>query len=139
MGRKVAVAETEPRHRLAVGPELFLDRERLVGAPPTLSLCDAAAERVHHRVEVRADAQPVQGDVVTGVADHRHVSVGSRMQQAAEKPRATDATGQGRDAHRRTHGPILTRRCSRRPCAHLGCLDGAPDSECDAPCPASRA
>ena len=55
VGRDVAVSQPEPLRFHPVGRELGLDGERLVGPPPALLLVDAAAEGVHHGVEVGAD------------------------------------------------------------------------------------
>src|SRR3954453_13728599 len=66
---EVAVAEGEPVRTLAVGGELPGYREPPVRPAPPLALVDAAAQGVHDGVEVGADPQAVQRDVVGGVAD----------------------------------------------------------------------
>ncbi len=76
MGGEVAVAEPEPGRADAVGCQLFGHGERLLVPAPAPLGGDPPAEGVHDRVEVGADTQAVQGDVVTGVADHRDVGVG---------------------------------------------------------------
>ena len=76
VGGEVAVAEAEPLRHGAVRGELLLHGVRLVDAPPALLLVDAAAEGVHHRVQVGADPQAEQGDVVAGVADDGDGRVG---------------------------------------------------------------
>ena len=68
---EVPVAQPEPLRLDPVGRELLLDREALIGPPPALLLVDAAAERVHDGVEVGADAEAEQGDVVARVHDRR--------------------------------------------------------------------
>ena len=97
--RTTAAARRTPRARPARA-------WRLVGAAPALALVDAAAEGVHHGVQVGTDPQPEQGDVVAGVADDGDLGVGERVgagvevgAQAAQEPGAADAAGQGRDAH----------------------------------------
>ena len=99
VGGEVAVAEAEPLGSDAVRRELLLDREGLVRTPPALLLVDATAEGVHHGVEVGADLQPEQMDVVTGVADDRDVRVGRGLLETAEETGAADAAGQNHNAH----------------------------------------
>ncbi|GAA3303034.1 hypothetical protein GCM10020295_50560 [Streptomyces cinereospinus] len=96
---EVPVAQAEPLRPHAVRRELLLQVEGLVGPPPALLLVDAAAERVHHRVEVRADLQPEEVDVVTGVADDGDVRVRHGPLQAAQEPGTTDAACQNHNAH----------------------------------------
>jgi hypothetical protein len=103
VGGRVAVTQPEPVGLHAVRRELVLDRERLVlAAPPALD-ADAVAEGVHHGVEVRADLQPEEADVVAGVSDDRDLRARGRrtqvVQEAAGEPRAADAARQDRDAH----------------------------------------
>ena len=104
VGGEVAVAEAEPGRPHAVRRQLVLDHEGLVGAAPALLLVDAAAEGVHHGVEVGADPQPEQRDVVAGVADDGDVEglVGAwrhRGEQAAQEPGPADAAGRDDDVH----------------------------------------
>src|SRR5690606_29767559 len=79
MGGEVAVTEGEPVRLRSVGGELASHGEGLVGPAPALPLLNAAAERVHDGVEVGADVQAVQNDVVGGVADHGDVGVGDGL------------------------------------------------------------
>jgi hypothetical protein len=51
-------------------------------APPALGV-DAAAEGVHHGVEVGADLEPVHPDVVGGVGDHRDLGVSVASSRSA--------------------------------------------------------
>ena len=102
---EVEVAEREPGRPRAVGGELVADAMRLVRAPPALFLVAAAAERVHHRVQVWADPQAEQGDVVGGVADDGDRRVGGRREQAAQEARGADAAGK----HGNPHGLIIPR------------------------------
>ncbi len=103
VGRDVLVAEGEPVRRFPVGAELVLHRPGLLGAAPALLRVDAAAEGVHHGVQVRAHVQPEQRDVVAGVADHRHLGAGMRVRQVGEQsPQEAggpDSAGEHGDAH----------------------------------------
>ncbi|GMA88422.1 hypothetical protein GCM10025868_36720 [Angustibacter aerolatus] len=97
-----------------------------VGPAPALRLLDAAAQRVHHGVEVGAHPQTEQRDVVAGVADDGDLGLAARGvvgrgeggQQAAQEAGAADAAGQCGDAH-----PASV---SARP-ATAGCGRAAPD------------
>jgi len=75
VGAEVSVTQPEPLGLHAVRRELALHGMRLVVTAPALGLVDAAAEGVHHGVEVGADPQPEQGDVVAGVADDGDLGV----------------------------------------------------------------
>ena len=70
MGADVAIAEREPGRLHPVRGQLLHHPPALVMATPTAYPISATAQRVHDRVEVRADAESVQGDVVSGVGDH---------------------------------------------------------------------
>ena len=119
MRREVEVAQSEPLRLGTVGRQLGLDTMRLPGSAPPLGLADAAAERVEKGVDVRAHAQPEEGDVIAGVGDDGEVvggGVGSGnglqvVEQAAQESSAADATGQGGDAH----VSILSAAGARRP------------------------
>ncbi len=102
----VAVAEGEPVRPRVVGDQLGGDLERLPGPAPPLLLVHTAPQRVHDGVEVGADPQAVQGDVVRGVADHGDLvglalvrAVGQVGEQAAQEAGPADAPGEGGDAH----------------------------------------
>ena len=97
----VAIAQPEPRWLEPVVGQLLFDGEGLRFAPPAALLGDAVAEGVHHGVEVRAHAQPVNPDVVTGVADDGDLRVRSCGQQAAQEARSSDAAGEHGDAAQR--------------------------------------
>ncbi len=99
VGGEVAVAEPEPLGADAVRREFLLDVEALVGTAPALLLVDATAEGVHHGVEVGADLEAEQMDVVTGVADHRDVRVGRGLLEATQETSTTDTAGQNHNAH----------------------------------------
>src|SRR5690606_6842580 len=77
----------------------------VTGPPPALLLVDGAAERVEDGVQVRADPQPEERDVVAGVADHRDpgpLTLGSDREgtdQSADEAGATDAAGKNGDLH----------------------------------------
>ena len=80
----------------AVGGELALHAVALVGAAPALPLVDAAAERVEEGVDVGADAQAEQGDVVTGVRDD-----GDRRVRESGRACRGGGAGRGRSGRRR--------------------------------------
>ena len=107
VGADVEVAEREPLRDRTVGGELALHAVALVGAAPALALVDAAAERVEERVDVGADAQAEQGDVVTGVRDDGDGRVRESgggvevVAKAADEAGAADPAGEGRDVHGR--------------------------------------
>jgi hypothetical protein len=105
MGGDVAVTETEPGRPDAVRRELLLDDEALVASTPPLLLVDAAAEGVHHGVQVGTDHQPEQGDVVAGVADHGDLGIRDLCAQAEQEAGRPDATGRNDDVHG-THHPV---------------------------------
>src|SRR5712691_12744302 len=99
MRREIAVAQAEPVRPRTVGGQLLLDGERLTGPPPALLLADAAAERVHHCVEVGADMEAEQRDVIARVADDRNPGVRCGGPQAAQEPGTADAAREQRDPH----------------------------------------
>ncbi len=95
----VPVAQGEPVRPGAIGGQLGQHGERLVGPAPASLLADAPAQGVHHGVEVRADVQAEQDDVVAGVADHGDLGVGRGGLEAAQEAGGADAAGQNGDAH----------------------------------------
>ena len=56
-------------------------------------------QRVHDRVEIRADPEPVHRDVIGGVADDRKLSVRIRPSNPTREPGSADAAGHDHDAH----------------------------------------
>jgi hypothetical protein len=99
VGREVLVAEREPVRAGLVGGELGPDAMRLRVPPPALVLVDAAAQGVHDGVQVRADAQAEQRDVVARVPDHGDLGLGRGPAQAAKKTGGTHATREHGNAH----------------------------------------
>ncbi len=105
VGAEVEVAEREPLRHSAVGGELGLHPVALVGPAPALALVHAVAEGVEQRVEVGADPQAEQGDVVAGVrddGDRRVREAGGGVEvvaQAADEAGSADAARKGRDVH----------------------------------------
>src|SRR4029453_2731050 len=95
----VAVPEGEPPRLGAVLPQLVPYGEPLVGAAPALLLVDAAAECVHHGVQVGAHSQTKERDVVTGVPDDGDVCIWHRGAQPGEEARGPDPTGENDDLH----------------------------------------
>ena len=101
---EVPVAQAEPVRTNAVGRQFGQHRVGLTGPAPALLLVDAAAQRVHHGVQVRADVQAEQADVVSGVADDGDPGRGDRGLQAAQETRGADPAGQHGDSHERKSG-----------------------------------
>src|SRR5262249_42937525 len=71
----------------------------LIGAAPALLRVDPAAQRVHDGVQVGADVQAEQVDVVAGVADDRDLSIWRSCLQAAQEAGAAHAARENCDAH----------------------------------------
>jgi len=99
VGGEVPVAEREPVRAGAVGGEFGADAERLAVPPPALVLVDAAAQGVHDRVQVRADPQAEQGDVVARVPDDGDLGLGHGLAQAAKETGGAHAAREHGDAH----------------------------------------
>jgi hypothetical protein len=88
---EIPVAKGEPGWPRAIGGQLIADGEGLVGSPPALFGVDAAAQGVHHGVQVWADAQAEQRDVVARVADHGDLRVGCGGLEAPQESRGAYA------------------------------------------------
>jgi hypothetical protein len=98
VGPEVAVAEAEPRVA-AVALQRGHGVPGLVPQAPAAVGVDGAGHRVHDRVEVGADRQPVHLHVV-GHVDHRgHVGRGDDPHQPGEQAGGPDAPAQDGDAH----------------------------------------
>ncbi len=100
VGGDVEITEPEPGRFDAVDRELVLDPPGLAGPSPAPVGVDAAAEGVHHAVEIRADPQPVHDDVVAGIHDRGDLGVGVAGPHATQEPGAADAAGEDCDPHR---------------------------------------
>ena len=98
----VTVTETEPAGTGAVGGEFLQHGEGVAGAAPALLLADPAAQGVHDRVQVRADMQAEQADVVAGVADDCDLGARRGGLQAAQEAGSADAARENGDAHARS-------------------------------------
>ena len=98
--RDVLVTESEPCGLDSVFGQFLLDREGLAFSAPSALNADAPAEGVHDGVEVGADAQAVNPNVVAGIPDDGDVVVGPCCEDPFEKACSTDAAGQCRDPHR---------------------------------------
>src|SRR3954470_11708152 len=95
----VEVAEAEPGRLGAVRGELVLDPPRLaLPAPAPLAVVNAG-QRVHDAVEVGADPQTVQRDVVAGVDDGDDFVVRAGRADPAQETSAADTAGQDRNSH----------------------------------------
>ena len=99
VGRNVLVTQTEPGRLDSVGRQFILDSEGLALAAPAALDTDAAAEGVHHGVEIGADPQAVHPDVIAGVTDDSDVGIGAGDLESGEEPGSADSSGQGGDAH----------------------------------------
>src|SRR5205823_13012349 len=99
VGGEILVTEREPVRAGAVGGQLGPDAERLPVPPPALVLVDAAAQGIHDGVQVRADPQAEQRDVVSRVPDDRDLGLGCGPAQAAKKTGGTHAAREHGDAH----------------------------------------
>src|SRR5690606_451508 len=102
---KVPVPESEP---LGLDPqvrELPLDDVGLLLPTPALALVHHTAEGVQDGVQVGADAQAEQADVVAGVADDDDLRLlvtarlAQLVDQAPDEPRTAHSTGQRGDPH----------------------------------------
>ena len=60
---------------------------------------DAAAEGVHHCVEIGADPQAVHPDVIAGVPDDGDLGIGAGGLEPGQEAGSADSSGQGGDAH----------------------------------------
>ncbi len=105
MGREVLVAEREPLGLGTVGRELALHGGRLLGASPALFFVDGLPERIEECVDIRADAQSEDREIVAGVADDGEFGsaqgcVGVEVvTQAAQEPGPAHPAGKGGNAH----------------------------------------
>ena len=94
--REVPVAEGEPR-LVAETDQFVTDGEALVSPAPLLLRMDEPGQPVGDGVEVGADAQTVQLEVVTDVHDDGDVLRSDDRGEAAEEARGTDTTSEDDD------------------------------------------
>ena len=99
VGGDVEVAEAEPARFGAVGGQLLRDPPALTGPSPAAFGVVRAGQGVHHAVQVGADPQAVQGDVVAGVDDRGDVGIRVRPAHTLQEPGTADAAGQHHDPH----------------------------------------
>jgi hypothetical protein len=99
MGGQVTITEREPRRPNSVRRQLIQYGPALVPPPPSPDGIMPVAQRIHDRVEVRADAEPVHSDVIGRVGDDCELGVGKCPSNAAREPGSADATGHDHDAH----------------------------------------
>ena len=101
VGRDVPVAEAEPR-LLPIALEHRSGRPGLVAHPPAGGVVGQAGQRVHDGVEVRADEQAVELEVVAGVDDDGELDIRPwclcQHGHAVAQLGAAVATGQHDDA-----------------------------------------
>ena len=97
----VLVAEAEPGGLGAVGGELLLHRPGLADAAPAPFRVRAGAQRVHDAVQIRADPQTVQGDIISDVDDGGDLPTvpGRPSPDTDQKPSPADTAGQHDYAH----------------------------------------
>ena len=100
--REVLVAEPEPG-RAAEARDLVEEDTGIVFATPTLRLLDDAAERVHDRVEVRADAQAEMVEIVAGVDEDREVAGRQYAIEPERELRAAHAAADRQHSRRTAH------------------------------------
>ena len=100
VGGQVLVAQAEPR-LAAVAVEGRHGRPRLTGQAPARLGVDGTCQRVGDGVEVGADVQPVEHDVVAGVDDCRDLLGRHDAEQARQHAGGSDAAGERND-HRAT-------------------------------------
>jgi len=96
---EIPVAQREPLRACSVGGKFLADGKCLVRAPPALVFADAAAQRVHDRVQIRADPEAEQGDVIARVADDGDLSLRCGGLEPAEEACGPDAARRHCDAH----------------------------------------
>ena len=90
---EVEVADLEPGGT-AEPADLIEEAPRVALAAPALRLRNDAREGVHDGVQVGADLQSVQPDVIRGVADHGDLIIREGGPQALQEPGATHAARQ---------------------------------------------
>src|SRR5215217_1508000 len=126
MGADILITEGEPGRLDAVGPKLLHDSPALVLPTPAAYRIPASPEGVHDRVEIGADSEAVQGDVIGGISNHSEVRGRIGVAYPERELRAADATGQDHDLHR-TSVPSADRlvgsvsRFVQRPSPRRGC------------------
>lgn len=70
MGCQIEVAEGKPVETAPIGGDFHRGTAGLIRSSPALLLGNSSPEGVHDRVEVGADSQPVEGEIVADVGDH---------------------------------------------------------------------
>ena len=119
VGAEVAVAEVEPRG--AAEPSERLHRlPRLAGQAPAPLGVDLAGERVGDRVEIGADRQAVQLDVVADVDDGGDLVGRADLHEAGQEAGCADAARDDRDHRGHPTGGSVSprrRRWPRRACS----------------------
>src|SRR4029453_15606898 len=100
MGAHIAIAKGEPDRLDAVRGQPRPPPPVFILTSPTAYRISPPTEGVHDRVEVRADPQTVQGDVIRSIGDHRDFCGGVGPAYTEREFRAADTTGQDHDLHR---------------------------------------
>ena len=88
MGGEIFVAQPEPLGSNAIGGKFVLDDEGFALTSPAALVADPTAEGVHDRIEIRADLQSMESDVVAVV--HDDGEFGSPATLVDEGAQATD-------------------------------------------------
>ena len=139
----------EPRSLCAVAGQFAGDRPGLVRPTPAALQVGGTGQRVHARVQVRADLQVVQPDVVGGVDDRGdlggcpavgrtptagHLPVRRRWRATARRPASRgSASPRAGTSRRRHHRPEL--RSSRLPILPDGWAAASPPADFAVPLP----
>jgi hypothetical protein len=99
VGRDVEIAEAEPSRLHPVRRQLVANSPGLLGPAPTPFRVDTTPEGVHDAVQIGADSQPVQRDVVAGIHDRYDFVRRTGGTNSPQVARSADAPGQHCDAH----------------------------------------
>jgi hypothetical protein len=127
MGGEVPITEPEPRV-LTISGDHGEGGEGFVRDTPTGLRAGEAGKRVHHRIEVGADAKAPQVEVVGGIDDDREIArstvPGEGGLQTRRELRAADATSESYNLQRFLSGGFM------RSSWYLGTASGSTNSEC---------
>jgi hypothetical protein len=105
VGREVTIAEPEPRRARArrERADIAVSLQRVHRAPclpdetPACLGVDRPGERVRDGVEIGADVEAVQHDVVAGVDDRRDLGGGPHLDEPGQEASGADAAGEHGD------------------------------------------
>src|SRR5438105_787358 len=120
MGRQIHIAQSEPCFA-AQSLERVHGHKAIAPRPPTTLFVDQSGQRVEHGVDVRGDAQAMQGHVVAGVHDDGELGIGRGRPEPASEARAANSAGERHDPLHQGIQP--TKRMLRRLKANNGVTD----------------